>query len=127
MKILWLTYFGSWTRPLAEYLARHHQITLLIPSNENKEEELVNGVKYIYVKYPMHEAVQMMSPKIFSRLSSHIEREAPDIIHVHGTEKNLAQIHRYINIPVVTSIQGILMGYLPYVSNYLDMQAVNKF
>ena len=39
MKILWLTYFGSWTRPLAEYLARYHQITLLIPSNENKEEE----------------------------------------------------------------------------------------
>lgn len=127
MRILWLTYFGSWTRPLAECIAQNHQITLLIPSDDNKEEEIVNGVKYIYVKYPMHEAVQMMSSQIFSRLSSHIKRESPDIIHVHGTEKNLAQIQRYIDIPVVTSIQGILMGYLPYVSNYLDMQAVNKF
>lgn len=128
MKILWLTYFGSWTRPLADCIAKHHQLTLLIPSNDKKEEEVVNEVKYIYVKYPMHEAVQMMSPKIFSRLSSYIERESPDIIHVHGTEKNLAQIQRYIgNIPVVTSIQGILMGYLPYVSNYLDMQTVKKF
>lgn len=127
MKILWLTYFGSWTCPLAECIAQRHQITLLIPSNDNKEEEIVNGVKYIYVKYPMHEAMEMMTPKIFSRLAIYIEREDPDIIHVHGTEKNLAQIQRYINIPVVTSIQGILMGCLPYVSNYLDMKTVIKF
>ena len=127
MNILWISYFGSWTCPLAECLAKKHRITVLVPSNQccRKTE---NGVEYIYFDYPEAEAFSMMTPEIFGRMAGYIKAVNPDIIHVHGTEKNLAQVQKFLpSIPVVTSIQGILMGYLPYVSNYLDMNKVRKF
>lgn len=40
-----------------------------------------------------------------------IDTIQPDLIHVHGTENNFGLIQKYIDIPVVISIQGLLSPY----------------
>ncbi len=45
------------------------------------------------------------------RLLKVVEEVNPDIIHIHGTEDNFGLIQKYISIPVVISIQGIINPY----------------
>ncbi len=40
-----------------------------------------------------------------------IEEVKPDVIHVHGSEKNFGLVASYVRIPVVMSIQGLLTVY----------------
>jgi glycosyltransferase involved in cell wall biosynthesis len=46
-----------------------------------------------------------------------VEAAKPDIVHVHGTENNFGLIQSFINVPVVVSLQGIL---LPYVGKFFS-------
>lgn len=127
MKILWISYIGSWTKPLAELIAKDNNIMVVVPSLENKEI-IDNNVTYRYLNYTQKEAACQMTKSSFNKFYEIIKCFNPDIIHVHGTEKNLAQVQKYLPvIPVVTSIQGILMGCLPYTTNYLDKKIVKKY
>ena len=127
MRILWISYIGSWTKPLAELMAKNNTIVVIVPSIENKEI-VSNNVTYRYINYPQKEAACQMTKSSFNKFYEIINWFHPDIIHVHGTEKNLAQVQKYLpDIPVVTSIQGILIGCQPYTLNYLDIKKVKKF
>lgn len=118
IKVLWITFWGTWTKPLINLLKKECEIEVIIPS-EGKEDyriEFVDGVKCHYVIFPEGKGIFVnMTESIFSRYKSIIDSFKPHIIHVHGTEKNLAQIQNYVkHIPVVISIQGLLSGCLKY-------------
>ena len=118
MRILWITYWGTWTKPLLNVLKSHCEIEVVIPSEGNTAYRVdsYEGVKLHYLTFPKGRGVYVnMDETIFMRYKSIIDIFHPDIIHVHGTEKNLAQIQNFINdIPVVISIQGLLIGCLRY-------------
>ena len=63
-----------------------------------------------------------------------IEAVNPDIIHIHGTEKNFGLIQNYIKIPTVVSIQGILTPYskkyfsgIPFFNAFVSEGLVQKY
>lgn len=127
MKILWISYLGSWTKPLAEEIAKFNTIKVIIPSDKYEVYEEKN-VSYYSIKYDMEEATCPMKRSSFDKINRIISHYKPDLIHVHGTEKNLAQVQKFVpKIPVVTSIQGILMGCLPFTTNYIDEKEIKKY
>lgn len=132
MNILWISFYGSWTKPLINALRVHKEckISVIVPcigSKENKTE-IEDGVTYYYIAFNKKECFQSMNQKTFFKYKHIIQQEKPDIIHVHGTEKNLAQIQNFIhNIPIVTSIQGLLIGCKPHAFNFLEKKKVTPF
>lgn len=118
MRILWISFLGSWTLPLLNALSsskKEDQYGLLIPTtqkNEYKHLQLNNNCKYYTVYLTTKELYSNMEMSVFDKYKTYIKQFSPDIIHIHGTEKNLAQIQNFIqDIPVVISIQGIMQGY----------------
>ena len=127
MRILWISYFGSWTRPLAEQIAKSNSIEVIIPSKENKDAS-ENGVTYHYVSFSAKEASRPMTSNSFMKFQPIIQKFQPDVIHVHGTEKNLAQVQNFTpNIPVIVSIQGLVNGCIPYTTAYVDKKEIKPF
>lgn len=132
MNILWISFYGSWTKPLLYALkaTENCKLSMIIPvigGTENKVET-VDNITFFYVAFNKKECFQSMSRKTFSKYEQIIKQVKPDIIHVHGTEKNLAQIQNFIhNIPIVISIQGLLIGCKSYTYNFLDKKKVFPF
>ena len=126
MNILWISFFGSWTMPLLNAIKSGNRIGVIVPvingkKHETKEE---NGITFFYLPLTDGECRKNMTGRTFEKYNEIIRNVKPDIIHVHGTEKNLAQIQNFIaGTPVAISIQGLLTGYKPYSYNYLDGQA----
>jgi glycosyltransferase involved in cell wall biosynthesis len=118
MKVLWITFWGTWTKPLLNNIKNHCEIEVIVPSEgiESYKQDSFEGVKLHYITFSKSNGVYVdMNEKIFSRYKTIIDTFHPDIIHVHGTEKNLAQVQNFIKqIPVVISIQGLLSGCLKY-------------
>lgn len=123
MKVLWITFWGTWTKPLLCLLKKHCELEVIIPSEgkEGYRTEFVEGVKCHYLTFAKGKGVYVnMSEDIYSRYKAVIDNFQPHIVHVHGTEKNLAQLQNYVkHIPIVISIQGLLSGCLRYNMAYL--------
>lgn len=123
MKVLWITFWGSWTKPLLRQIKNLCQLEVIIPSEGKSgyHSDLFEEVKLHYVTFPAGKGVYIkMNEEIFSRYREIIDSFHPDVIHVHGTEKNLAQVQNFVkDIPVVISIQGLLSGCLRYNSAFL--------
>ncbi len=125
-KILWMTFGGSWIEPLINQIKTEVLLEVIIPTSGKTYSRLEKSVKFHYIHVSRSQYVSKMDRKIANLYLPIINDFAPDLIHIHGTEHNLGQIHRFCpNIPVVISIQGILIGCLPY-SKYdltdLDMK-----
>lgn len=134
MRILWISFLGSWTLPLLNALSsskKEDQYGLLIPTtqkNEYKHLQLNNNCKYYTVYLTTKELYSNMEMSVFDKYKTYIKQFSPDIIHIHGTEKNLAQIQNFIqDIPVVISIQGIMQGYKKFSFNYLLPNEEKKY
>lgn len=132
MKILWISFIGSWTIPLLEALNSkgNNHYGLIIPTTDKKQKThiSISNVDIYTINLKPHDLYYNMSPSTYRKYNKYIIEFAPDIIHVHGTEKNLAQIQNYIhNIPVVISIQGILTGYKNYASNYIHPTDIKNY
>lgn len=127
MKILWISYLGSWTKPLISRLSEINEVTLIVPSK--KECITKDGNLLIHnIRLTDKETECCMSISIFRKYEKIIRSFSPDIIHVHGTEKNLAQIQNYItDIPIVISIQGLLSGYIPFDNGYIKEETISPF
>lgn len=122
MRVLWITAGGgSWIFPLLSLLKDYCELGVVFPTpTYNRYKNEVCGVKQYCYDSAKFSMTHSMSPSDAAPYLMVIDEFKPDIIHVHGTEKNIAQIQKYIpNIPVVVSIQGILSGYIPYWNNYL--------
>lgn len=129
MKILWISFYGSWTLPLLNAIKPENDIHIIIPQFSGKDyNEEKNGIKFYNISFKKKELLKTMSKITYQKIQQIIYIVKPDIIHVHGTEKNLAQIQNFHNdCPVVISIQGILMGYQQYSYNFLNLKKVHRF
>ena len=132
MKILWISFIGSWTIPLLEALNSkgNNHYGLIIPTTDKKQKTHINisNVDIYTINLKPRDLYYNMSPSTYRVYHKYIQKFSPDIIHVHGTEKNIAQIQNYIhNIPVVTSIQGLLTGYKKYAFNYILPTDIKSF
>lgn len=132
MNILWISFYGSWTLPLLNEIANVNtgKVGMIIPVIGGKTEkcEMIGRIQYITIPFTKHELFQNMTSSTFLKFNKYIELFNPDVIHVHGTEKNLGQIQNYIkSLPIVISIQGILQAYRPYYLNYIEKSSLYKF
>jgi glycosyltransferase involved in cell wall biosynthesis len=110
---------GSWVAPLFYNILQQPGITLasvtpVINGNEQKQE--IDGVVYYSIRISKNENASVMSANLANRYLSVINDFQPDIIHIHGTEKNFALLRKYVDtkIPIVCSIQGIVSSCLDY-------------
>lgn len=131
MKVLWITFFGPWTIPMIDSIAESCHVEVIVPSEglESYTRREKNGVTFHYLGFRKGHGVYInMDKKIADRYIKIIRKVNPDIIHVHGSEKNLAQIQNFVqNIPVVVSIQGILSGCLPYNTAFIKEKEIRPF
>lgn len=128
LKVLWLTFHGSWTLPLINQLKRSIILEIIVPTTGKTEVKLENNVVFHYIQIQKKSLKCNMTESIAKNYLDVINSFKPDLIHVHGTEKNLAQINRYCpNIPIVVSIQGILKGCIPYATNGLTTKDMLPF
>lgn len=132
MKILWISFNGSWTLPLLNAISETNveDLRLIIPVIGGKIEkcEVIGRVMYITVPFGKHELLHNMNISTFNKLKKYIDQYKPDVIHIHGTEKNIGQIQNYIkDIPIIISIQGILQAYRPFYLNYLEKKELYSF
>lgn len=120
MKILWITTIYSWTYPLADAIADSHDLLIINPT---LSKMIIEERKFALQQIIMteHELTGCsMNQAIANKYLTAIRAFNPDIIHIHGTERNYGQIQNYItNIPIVIGIQGILNGCVPFVNNYI--------
>jgi glycosyltransferase involved in cell wall biosynthesis len=112
--------YGGWLRSLEEELNKKPEIDLAICfySYKNIDAFQYNGTSF----YPVHRKGKKSKLKrMYKRfvpgnndeqeirkLLKVIDNFKPDLIHVHGTEDNFGLVQMHTNIPVVTSMQGIL-------------------
>lgn len=130
MRILWISFLGSWTIPLLNTIKNNSEVALAIPLSDKSaiQKEESAGITYYKIPISQKENISFMSLKVFLKYKEVINDFKPDIIHVHGTEKNLAQIQNFLkNIPVVISIQGLMTGYKAYARNYLNNSDIIRF
>lgn len=130
MKILWISFYGSWTLPLLNRIKTGNQVGIVIPTLHVKQNRFykIEQIDYFELALKNNELYNYMSPDTFKKYQSIISSFQPDIIHIHGTEKNLAQIQNYIkNIPIAISIQGLLTGSQNYTFNFIPPKEVSVF
>lgn len=129
MKILWISFYGSWTLPLLYAIKSQNDIHIIVPQINGKDyTQEKSGIMYYNISFREKELLLPMSRKTYKKFQQVIDKINPDIIHVHGTEKNIAQIQNFQkDIPIVISIQGILLGYQQYSYNFLDLKKVHRF
>ena len=115
---------GGWVESMAKELKKFPEIELAVACKcENGEffEDDVECVKYYSVAYNSSTSCE----EIEKRFSEIIEIFKPDLIHIEGTEflhaKAALNISEKYNIPVVSSMQGILKGYYNYQCGQLQM------
>lgn len=128
MKILWISFIGSWTFPLLNQIKINNEVGIIIPNTDSKNKSYQKDKIYFFeLSLKKNELYDNMNINTFLKYKKIIDSFNPNIIHVHGTEKNLAQIQNYIeDIPIVISIQGLLTGCKNYTFNYLDATEVKK-
>lgn len=128
MKILWISFWGSWTLPLLNRIKDCNQVGIIIPTDKKNDFFYVKDSISYYELSVKKECFNNMDCHTFNKYKNIIKEFQPDIIHIHGTEKNLAQIQNFIeDIPIVISIQGLLSGCQNYTSNYLEESQVKKY
>lgn len=115
---------GGWVESMAKELKNFSDVQLAVACKcENGEffEECVDGVQYYSVAYAPSTPVE----EIEKRFYGIIEKFKPDLIHIEGTEflhaKAALVTGEKKNIPVVTSMQGILSGYYNYQCGQLQV------
>lgn len=132
MNILWISFYGSWTLPLLKEINKNNNgktaIIAPIIGGRKKIREVKDGIIFYSLPFNRKELFQNMTLNTFQKFNEVINEFNPDIIHVHGTEKNLGQIQSFIShIPIVISIQGIIRACRPFYLNYLEKNEVRRF
>ena len=152
MKILWFTntacsaskiynpesFNGTWMEALEKELNKNANVKLYIAFYHHKPVKPFNFGDSIY--YPVLKKEKLSSKinkRVFGRfningLDKHrlidiINNINPDIIHVHGTETNFGFIQKFISVPVVVSMQGILNPLCEKFFSGVPMDVVKRF
>ena len=142
MKILWLTnvklpivykllgkknktVVGGWLDQISEKVIQHHQLIVCYPTDSNnKEMGIIDNLVYYGICFESKKLRKgtLDENKYVPLLMNILQKENPDIIHIHGTEFQysyfMTKAAKKINMGerVVISIQG-LVGF--YAKHYL--------
>lgn len=129
MRVLWITYnvfdpfysiakgypakSASWTTPLFYSLFNEDNIQLgsLVPILHGVyQKEKIDDIIYYAIPKKQKDTENELSKELIAYYLKAIDDFKPDIIHVHGVEKNFGLLRKYINqsIPIVCSIQGLV-------------------
>lgn len=132
MRILWISFYGSWTKPLLSAISRQQEVTMgvIVPIIGGKSEMhfFEDNIEFFNIPFREKEMLSAMTTNVYHKFEKCINNFKPDIIHVHGTEKNLGQIANYCHeIPVVVSIQGLIVAYRPFYLNFLEKLQLRPF
>jgi len=115
---------GGWVESMAGELKNFTDIELAVACKcENGEhfEAEIDGVKYFSVSYTSSTPCKDIEKRFLQILESF----KPDLIHIEGTEflhaKAVLTVGERLNIPTVTSMQGILNGQYNYQCGQLQV------
>lgn len=129
MRVLWITYTvfdsffplakgkpfrsSSWTAPLFYSLYKQQNIELgsIAPVlNGEYQKETLRNVVYYSLPVKSGDSGTYLNKKLINSYQKAINDFKPDIIHIHGVEKNFGLIRKHIDstIPIVCSIQGLV-------------------
>ena len=115
---------GGWVESMAKELKSFSDIELAVACKcENGEcfETEIDCVKYFSVAYTPSTPCEEIEKRFFEI----IEKFKPDLIHIEGTEflhaKAALDVGKKLNIPTVTSMQGILNGQYNYQCGQLQV------
>ncbi|MEI6489179.1 MAG: glycosyltransferase [Bacteroidota bacterium] len=138
MKILWFTntpcgaaeklqpnnmFGGGWLVSLEKELVKEKSIELHVAFywNENLQPFELKGVHYHPVYRDNGSKIQRLFDRCFRRIPNDekelskllriVNEIKPSLIHIHGTEDNFGLINSKIEIPILLSIQGLLLPY----------------
>lgn len=132
---------GGWLISLEDELKKCKDIELAVAYISPKEESefLFDGVHYYPVARPVdkngikrvfqrYESLQTGEKRIVPQLLEIVKKEAPNIIHIHGTEECFGLIQDYIkNIPIVFSIQGLIAPITEKIFSGLPMEQMKRY
>ena len=110
---------GHWIPSLLEDLVRTPGIQIeaatAYPGMSNDEFEK-DGVRYFVLGQPRIPGFFFASrTKDLEACAGLVRERAPDLVHIHGTERffGLISAREMISVPTVISLQGLLKPYLP--------------
>jgi Glycosyltransferase len=141
MKVLWIvndiikelephingipTYGGAMIEPLLFPLSEYKNIEIAVVIPIIKcDYAKINLGNIIYYSIPIkHEDnIKPLNKNLIGLYSRAINDFQPEIIHIHGTERNFGLLRNHIppQIPIIISIQGLVNTCIPYLYNTLD-------
>lgn len=118
--------------PLFFNLAKANEVELgvMIPIIDGKKlKKIISKITYYSIPINKGDNDLPLTNRLANRYLEAIIDFKPDIIHVHGIEKNFGLIKKYVNpqIPVVCSIQGIINSYYPYLHDSICGFPISKY
>lgn len=148
MRILWITldvfepFFPfakgkptktlSWTTPLFFNLNKEKDVKLgsiatVLDGQEQKKE--IANVIYYSIPVRKKDNITRMRKKLADKYLSAICDFQPDIIHIHGIERNFSLLRNFLDpqIPIVCSIQGIIQPCLEYMKLSVANLNLNRY
>lgn len=127
---------GHWVPSLLEDLVRtpgiQVEVATAYPGMSNDEFEK-DGVRYFVFGQPRVPGFFFASrKKDLESCARLVSERAPDIVHIHGTERffGLISAREMISVPTVISLQGLLQPYVPAFFGALsiaDTWRINRF
>lgn len=111
MKILWISYFGSWTLPLLDRIKQGNTVGIIVPGYHTHTSNYQrDGITFYEVAFKKGICHKTMTPAVFNQYYKQIiEQFQPDLIHVHGTEKTW---HKYSNLFLIFLLSFPFRDYL---------------
>ncbi len=133
-------YAGGWLSSLEKQLSESDEINLNVVFYHNVKLDPFKHNKTLF--FPIFRETKRskfsrLMHRLFTRrlkdtseiplLLDVINKVKPDLIHIHGTEENFGMIQRYVKIPVVISLQGIMNPYLKMFYAGIPRNVSNKY
>lgn len=120
MKVLWISYdpirlknskgngsaSGYWKEELLFELNKYNELEIITVFPGNKMSRL-NDFQYNF-RFPKKRRYRDLPKKSILDLKCIIADIKPDLIHIHGTETPFGLIKKYIDVPIVISLQGFI-------------------
>ncbi len=143
MKVLWIvhdvldpffpfvvgnpTKGSPWIDPLFFGLSKNKEIKMgVITPVVGGEflEKVISNIHYYAISIKKGDNQKTMKFNLVKEYLKAIDCFSPDIIHIHGVEKNFGLLRKFVSkhIPIVCSIQGIITSCNPYLN-----QSSNNF
>ncbi|MDD2244606.1 MAG: glycosyltransferase family 4 protein [Dysgonamonadaceae bacterium] len=123
---------GSWIAPLFYALKNQSELTMgsVTPILDGMEQKInIDNISYYAIRINEKENISNMNKSLAEKYLSVINDFKPDIIHIHGTEHNFGLLRKYVSprIPIVCSIQSIIVPYRDYMKKSAATLKLSKY